>query len=51
MSQRAPTQPLPAWLTSSRSAEHIAQGHLVIVAARWVLVLAGLVLTLWLPAV
>lgn len=50
MSHAARTQPIQAWLRSSGSSEHVAQGQFVIVAARWVLVLAGLVLTLWLPA-
>lgn len=50
MSQRMPTQPFQQWLTSSGTSEDIAQGQFVVVAARWVLVLAGLVLTLWLPA-
>src|SRR5919109_3024289 len=36
--------------TLSASADDLAQGQIVVVVARWILVLAGLVLALWNPA-
>lgn len=49
MSQRSQLQSIQQRLSSTETSEDLAHGQFVIVAARWVLVLAGLVLTLWLP--
>ena len=49
MSQRLPLQTIQQRLTSTDVSENLAHGQFVIIAARWILVLAGLVLTLWLP--
>lgn len=49
MSQRLPIQTIQQRLTSTDVSEDLAHGQFVIIAARWILVLAGLVLTLWLP--
>jgi hypothetical protein len=49
MSQRFQIQTLQQRLTSTGVSEDLAYGQYVIIAARWILVLAGLVLTLWLP--
>jgi hypothetical protein len=40
----------PAWRTSLRATHSVRHGHIVLVVAKWMLVVAGLVLTLWAPS-
>lgn len=41
--------PTRSWFTLERGQDGLAHGQLVVVAARWVLVLTGLVLAMWNP--